>query len=162
MAGYHNYSMSNNALCAYQCGEMPISKWSKADIIAAIDPEMVNDEKIALIRKASLKACKRLLIQSSWHHTSSYYNATDFYMVDNDHLEEMTTEELEKLLKVEPQKKPEEIRVIAHYLEWSGTRKHPKATDHIDEGIIVGNWFYLPNGKKKSIKANGFEIIKEL
>lgn len=29
MAGYHNYSMSNNAVDAYQDGLMPISKWTK-------------------------------------------------------------------------------------------------------------------------------------
>lgn len=27
MAGYHNYSMSNNAIEAYHTGEKPISKW---------------------------------------------------------------------------------------------------------------------------------------
>ena len=162
MAGYYNFSMSNNAVDAYECGEMPLSKWSKADIIAAIDRDMVNDDKIALIKKAPLKACKRLLTQSSWHHTSLYYNHTNFYTVDNDRLEEISIDDLKDLLKDEKKEDQKEFKVIAHYLEWSGTRKHPKATDHIDEGIIKGNWFYLPNGKKKSIKATGFEIIQKL
>lgn len=36
MAGYHNYSMSNNAVAAYENGEMPLSKWSKKAILAAV------------------------------------------------------------------------------------------------------------------------------
>ena len=33
MAGYDNYSMSNNAVAAYQTGEKPKSKWTKKDIM---------------------------------------------------------------------------------------------------------------------------------
>ena len=32
MAGYCGYSMSNNAVDAYNNGEKPISKWKKQDI----------------------------------------------------------------------------------------------------------------------------------
>ena len=35
MAGYQlNFSMSNNAAFAYECGEKPISKWTKSEILA--------------------------------------------------------------------------------------------------------------------------------
>lgn len=33
MAGYYGYSMSNNAVEAYENGEMPISKWTKKEIV---------------------------------------------------------------------------------------------------------------------------------
>lgn len=36
MAGYFNYSMSNNAVSAYEDGEKPLSRWSKKDIMAEI------------------------------------------------------------------------------------------------------------------------------
>ena len=48
------------------------------------------------------------------------------------------------------------------FIEWSGTRKHPKANKVIESGIIKGNWFYRNNGGKKSINANGFIKIKKL
>jgi hypothetical protein len=35
MAGYDNFSMSNNARDAYRSGEMPMSKWTKQDILRA-------------------------------------------------------------------------------------------------------------------------------
>ena len=39
MAGYFGYSMSNNAVDAYENGEMPISKWDKATIMVEIRRE---------------------------------------------------------------------------------------------------------------------------
>ena len=120
MAGYDNYSMSNNAVAAYETGEKPKSKWTKKEII-----EELRDQSEDL--KVDIKALEKLpvstlreiaLVQSSWHHTSSYFNRTDFYMVDASRIEEED-------LKIE-KKEITEKRVRAHYLEWSGTRKHPK------------------------------------
>ena len=36
MSGYYGYSMSNNAVEAYENGERPLSKWRKSDILEAI------------------------------------------------------------------------------------------------------------------------------
>ena len=41
----------------------------------------------------------------------------------------------EEDLKIE-KKEITEKRVRAHYLEWSGTRNYPKATDHEEWGTI--------------------------
>ena len=103
MAGYFNYSMSNNAVDAYSQGERPLSKWTKSEIISEV-------EKIS--RKTSLKfdfelfkkiplaiLKKEFLAKSSWHHTSSYYNETDFYSIDECEIEDLTNEDIEKLLE---------------------------------------------------------------
>ena len=42
MAGYNGWSMSNNAVEAYANGEKPLSKWSKADILEAIEEQEVE------------------------------------------------------------------------------------------------------------------------
>lgn len=39
MAGYNGFSMSNNAVAAYEDGEKPLSKWTKADIFEIIEDE---------------------------------------------------------------------------------------------------------------------------
>jgi hypothetical protein len=39
MAGYNGWSMSNNAVDAYENGEMPLSKWNKEAILDAIEYE---------------------------------------------------------------------------------------------------------------------------
>lgn len=48
------------------------------------------------------------------------------------------------------------------FLEWSGTRKHPKATEIIEEGIIKGDWFYRADGSKKKTTATGFRFIEKI
>lgn len=46
MAGYNGYSMSNNAVAAYEDGEMPLSKWSKTAILEVIEEnEDIEDSK---------------------------------------------------------------------------------------------------------------------
>ena len=37
MAGYNGFSMSNNAVEAYENGEKPLSKWRKSDILETIE-----------------------------------------------------------------------------------------------------------------------------
>ena len=42
MAGYNGWSMSNNAVAAYEDGEKPLSKWTKADIFDAIKEQEIE------------------------------------------------------------------------------------------------------------------------
>lgn len=80
MAGYRGYSMSNNAVSAYDDGEKPISRWSESDVISAIADELgVNESDIKL-----KYPYRYYLKKTSWHHTSSKYNKTDFYSVSFD------------------------------------------------------------------------------
>lgn len=80
MAGYRGYSMSNNAVSACADGEKPISNWSESDVISAIADELgVNESDIKL-----KYPYRYYLKKTSWHHTSSKYNKTDFYSVSFD------------------------------------------------------------------------------
>ena len=63
MAGYSGFSMSNNALEAYERGLAPASKVRK--------PKGVTSKMV----KALVEPVER-------HHTSKYYNLTDFYCPD--------------------------------------------------------------------------------
>lgn len=79
--GYDGYSMSNNARTAYDQGEMPKSKWTKQAIIDALTEEFTDEltqKALKLVTKSTLSC---LLERTSWHHTSSKYNRTDFYSV---------------------------------------------------------------------------------
>ena len=170
MAGYNGFSMSNNAVDAYNNGEKPLSKWTKADILEAISEYAEeNDLKINmdLLKKVSVKVMKsKFLRKSSWHHTSLMYNRTDFYSLDESEADELTDEKVNLLIeksKQEEEKVEEAVETWeCEYLVWSGSRKHPKATEERAIGEIKGNWFYLPNGSKKSINANGFKMIRKI
>lgn len=169
MAGYNGFSMSNNAVAAYEDGEKPLSKWTKTDIFDAINEQEVELKcSIEKLKKLPVKVLKEVcLTYSSWHHTSNHYNKTDFYSLDVDRIENLTDDKIEELLldyktgkKVES--KPSEEKWGCAFLEWSGSRKHPVATEVIEEGIIKGNWFYRKDGSKKKTTANGFRFIKQI
>lgn len=85
--GYVGYSMSVRAAQAYDNGEMPLSKWTKKLILERIREILyenpaheITADDFEKLRLDELK--KHVLVRSSWHHTSKYFNRTDFYSVD--------------------------------------------------------------------------------
>ena len=169
MAGYNGWSMSNNAVSAYNNGEKPLSKWTKKEIIETLSEAVEGGEielkaNIEKIKKMPVKALKdSCLHRSSWHHTSNHYNKTDFYSLDTEKIEELTDERINEIIAdqgVKEKEEPKEERWKCAFLEWSGSRKHPTATRIEEVGIIRGDWFYRQNGAKKSINANGFEKLE--
>lgn len=169
MAGYKGYSMSNNAVIAYENGEKPLSKWSKAEIIEIINKKMNSGEltvkcNIEKLKKVPLKVLRELcLIYTSWHHTSSHYNMTNFYSIDISGIEKLTDEMIDKAVsRYQKEKDNPEEKWECSFLEWSGTRRHPKAIVKTEIGIVKGKWFYRADGSKKKITANGFEFIRKV
>lgn len=166
MAGYNGYSMSNNAVDAYENGEKPLSRWTKKDIISAIEEEAFLKCSLEKLKKTPLRALKGLCLHcTSWHHTSSHYNRTDFYSLNISYIESLTDDDLDRIVEYykpgEDEEPTEEIWECA-FLEWSGTRKHPKATEIIEIGTVKEGWFIRANGKKKKTTANGFRFIKKI
>lgn len=166
-SGYSGYSMSNRAVEAYEDGEMPLSKWSKQLIIdEVVEYEHFTEEELKKYPKKVL--AEYFLFESSWHHTSKFCNATDFYSIDEDIAKEGSIEELEEInkrytLERKPKKEIKKLEARkAHvtYLEWGGTRAHPKATEVGAYAVIIGDWAYLEDRRKKSICSNGFKIKK--
>ena len=171
MAGYNGFSMSNNAVAAYESGEKPLSKWTKTDILEGIE-KAIREEELTLncsmekLKKLNAKVLKQIcLYRSSWHHTSNHYNKTDFYSIDIDSLIELTDEQINRIIencKEDKSEEPTEERWQCAFLEWSGTRNHPKATEVIEEGVVKGDWFYRADGSKKKTTANGFRFLKQI
>ena len=169
MAGYNGWSMSNNAVVAYEDGEKPLSKWTKANIFNTIkDTEIELKCSIEKLRRLPIKVLKEVCLRySSWHHTSNHYNKTEFYSLDINRIENLTDKKIEELLidykaDKKAESKPSEERWECAFLEWSGSRKHPKATEVIEEGVLKGGYFYRKDGSKKKTTANGFRFIKKL
>lgn len=169
MAGYNKFSMSNNAMAAYGCGEKPLSKWTKTNIFFEIKEQEVKLKcTIEKLKKLPVKVLKaECLCRSSWHHTSSYYNKTDFYALDINRIEGLTDERIDELIAGHKETEkmesaPVEEKWQCAFLEWSGSRNHPKATEVIEQGIVKGGWFYRSDGSKKKVTANGFRFIKQI
>lgn len=85
--GYIGASMSANAQAAYEAGEMPRSKWTKAAIIAALrgyceEMDLFYDSAVESKTKAAL--FDRFIAYSSWHHTGTYARETEFFALDEE------------------------------------------------------------------------------
>lgn len=164
MSGYHNFSMSNNAVNAYQEGGKPMSKWTKQAILDELIREGIDTTLLSKIPAKGLK--NALLIKSSWHHTSSRFNRTDFFSVNLCKAESMNPTEMAELCEkkegVQPATKKDMEVWECSFLVWGGSRKHPTSTVHTEVGDIVGSWFFRKDGTKKSTKANGFQFIKKI
>lgn len=94
-SGYSGWSMSNNAVAAYENGEMPRSKWTKKAIIQAVgsycdDYDLAYDPQIEKMKKEEL--FNRFIELTSWHHTSKYCNATNFYGINEGAVREVFPE----------------------------------------------------------------------
>lgn len=54
MAGYRGFSMSNNAVDAYNSGEKPFSKWTKSEILKEVDFYSIDTDKVESISEKEL------------------------------------------------------------------------------------------------------------
>ena len=167
MAGYKDYSMSNNAVFAYGNGMRPFSKWTKKEILQMLKAKhVVSTEHMNIFTKMTLAQLKdAVLCYEEWHHTSSYYNKTDFYRVDYDPKMDYTIF-LKEVAQDKPKEEESEEVWLCTYLEWGGTRNHPTAKTHKAYGVIKGDWFYfIPTNenvvRKKKVSANGFQKVKK-
>lgn len=86
--GYVGNSMSVNAKLAYESGEKAMSNWKKADFV-----EMVNESLDVSIKRVK-GSYKKFLVWSSWHHTSSKFNRTEFYSIDYDLVEKAIADKI--------------------------------------------------------------------
>jgi hypothetical protein len=156
MAGYSGFSKSNNAVAAEASGRHPATAAARLLGVPV--------------------AWVKLQPTREWHHTSSWYNSTDYYDVEQlaEHL--ATEEGQEQLAQVKAEaaaqkKKPETVigGAIVLWLEWTGTRNHPRAIDRRAENATVtdrGGKFVeisLPDGTtfKKGKRTNGFRVFKD-
>ena len=148
MAGYQGYSKSNNAVAAEEDGRYPAS---------------------TLAKRLGVKtgAIKALMSPSEWHHTSSRYNKTNFYD---------ETEALEMIGDLQAWQEPSKgLEVLEKcnvtWLEWGGTRKHPKATERTIENVVVtikGEWATferkvtdsLTISIRKKLTTKGFRVMQ--
>jgi hypothetical protein len=166
-AGYaDDFSKSNNAKDAEASGRYPASGIAERLKVP-----------VKFIQEHAPKT-------GEWHHTSKYYNMTDYYDLQDvkDWMEgkgDHTVEGNEstgadtlaewRMTQKALGKNPSDVlkgRSIK-YLEWSGTRNHPRATEKTIDNVIIERkpgqkmvTITTPDGMsfKKSLDTKGFEI----
>lgn len=175
-SGYVGCKMSERAQKAYDSGERPMSKWSKWDILSELEYDL-DDDTIAKLSKYSAQALKNVCLEwTSWHHTGSYANETDFYEVmdgrDADLVQmfkDLDAEE--KYLKEERKQKKEEkkkvdmteIKCQFEYGEWSTYNSRHYLNWYKRYGVKKGNWmYYIEHSclKKKMVSGKYVNILQ--
>lgn len=165
MAGYCGYSKSNNAIYAEENLVFPASILSKK-------------------LKVTTEAIKSLLSPCEWHHTSSWYNSVDYYdgslLIPLSHNEipdfcdeDDLFEAAEILLNLRSYRSPKKTGWIdedctVEWIEWSGSRRRPKAIEHREEHCKVEfngrstHKITTPSGYifSKREGANGFHVYR--
>lgn len=162
---YIGQRMRVRAQEAYDRGEMPLSKWTKDVILANLHDAKID---VATIRKYSVQTLRDyFLYYSSLHHTGKYFKETYFYGIDiPESIDFERLDQLEKINKAQraqsrharKETKPE-IALVT-YVEWLGTRMHPKLENHTAYAIIVGNVAHLADGKTKRLSGSHIEVVQ--
>jgi len=108
LAGYSDFSKSNNVVEAENSGLFSASKIAK------------------IIGGGATAAGVRAVLQPvEWHHTSSWYNSTDYYRLSD------AEDRRDSIIKKSKSNKNTITGLYyIEWLEWGGTRRHPKATKH--------------------------------
>lgn len=150
---YIGYSMSENAHNAYASGKMPLSKWTKAEILDRCGEKA---ETLSKLTVAELR--NELLYCSEWHHTSNRFNRTDFYDFSEDALEEITEERVSEIIasrapRQKAEKKvPKEIRAEVTYTVWEGQYRNYRKPRKVTEVVTFmegAKMIQTTNGSKR-------------
>lgn len=160
--GYVGHSMSVRAAEAYSSGAKPKSKWTKADMLAAIEEVAALDkvevpENLGKLTKEAIFA--HLFSESSWHHTSKFYNKTVFYEVDEKAVCALTEAQVNKWLEESAEEKAEakkvqitstdavpdseRVYVEIEFTEWIGSRNYSSPHEQVGYGELRGDWCLL-------------------
>ena len=160
MAGYaDDFSMSNNAIDAYDRGLRPRSKWTKADILDALP---ANARTYLQLDEYPLEFLREyFLVAEEWHHTSKLYNKTEFFRPGIDDWIDNTPEDVQDLYRVWLQRQqkaqaaktaaPRKVRVT--YTHWIDKRHYRTVTEY---ALVRGSWIYTQSGLRK--RADGTNI----
>ena len=161
-SGYCGFSMSERAVDAYRCGEMPLSHWTKSEIVdAVVDANdcWCEDDLKPFLKQTLQEIC---LCRSSWHHTGKFANETDFYSLDEDFIAQDKDAALvrlqEKNLIIKESNKQERQQIkealkfekgIVYWEYWNGSRRWGNFKKDSAYTIKIGDWAYCAGFKKK-------------
>ena len=161
---YIDYSMSIRAAEAYENGEKPLSKWTKAALLEAAG------DRASLLSPLTVSELRDLLLtRSSWHHTSCRYNATDFWSVDEDTLEELTEETVSGIIAARkpkapkaPKAEPRTIRAEVTFTVWEGRYANYRRPKKVTETVTYREGEKMISTSCGMKRLSSMEKIREL
>jgi len=133
-----------------------------ARAVAAEAFGLVTASELGRRYKVSATAVKHVLVPAEWHHTSKFYNATNYYDPDD-----VTPELVDEMREFDRRRKDETKPVVyadctIEWTEWEGSRKHPRPVECRAEHVSVvkkGDWIVFEHeGRTLRKKLTGAYI----
>ena len=120
--GYCGRSTSRNSLIARKMGSRPISEWSKTRIMDGLDE--IAATRRSLFKKISLPVLQAYCLRrTGYHHTSKWFNKTDFYELNQEAISSLPDETLVALAKLgKPGAVIETTNGTFKYIVWESFR----------------------------------------
>ena len=169
--GYCGYSMSNNAVRAYEEGLLPLSKIT----VYSLKKAGINLK----LKEFKILANKEVIKTREWHHTSSQYNKTHFWDLEETQeryfFDDADTDKMRKRAQslLEEADKDNDKIVSGEFVQHQRiSMKYSKSAVFKFKGVIKGNWIELiecervsgSHGlnlpKKKKLDGNGVKLNK--
>lgn len=163
--GYKGRSMSVNAVWAYDRGEKPLSKWTKAAILEEIENifDELPEEKADMIKKMTLAELREnFLIYKTYHHTGKFYNSTNFYQINTDRVENIAVEEIKEIIsrRKKTVRRPQTI-IDAEKAEKAKRKSEKEAIEEKSKLFKYQNKYKTLKGFLKSTSID-FEKLKTI
>lgn len=165
-----DHSMSVNASEAYERGEMPLSRWTKARILQGIRRQVV----IGLhLEERPLEALKIYALEETCeHHTSKLFNSTTFYQVrpeiaDSSNMDCDMGKEFSRLMRAFDELAAKKLRDkimkgvrTKARVSWDEWDQRGKRFVHFESwAVLSGPWAYCERGKRKKVDGSHFEVL---
>jgi hypothetical protein len=146
-------SKSYNAIEAEKSGRFPATTW------------VTRFRRKGLFSGITVQIIKDVVQSSEWHHTSKFANATTYYSIENIY---ESRQELREAIRQKKETKHIKLawtKCSVRYLDWGGTRKHPKSIEvFLTDCLVIQTTpktvqiFTSKSNFSKRIDSNGFSF----
>jgi len=133
-----------------------------ARAVAAEAAGLLTASQLGRRYKVSAAAVEHVLVPAEWHHTSKFYNITDYYDPDS------VTPELVSEMREYDRRREDEKRPVVfadctiEWTEWEGSRRRPRPVERRAEHVSAvkkGDWIVFDHdGRTLRKKLTGAHI----
>lgn len=141
-------------------------RWMRNLLASGVKAKFLN----CVEKKLTAAELKELMLTcSSWHHTSSHFNKTDFYSFNETQLEYVSEQIVKSIISnrsPKPARQKDEPKLITAevaFTAWTGTRKHPRPVDvvevvkfHEGDKMVVTSW-----GNKRMTSMERITVLND-
>lgn len=171
-SGYVGTSMSVRAVKAYDNGYMPLSKWTKKEILEEV-MSLYGEEVVSHVKSWSKDfLAEKFLEYKEWHHTGKYATETNFYGIKEDLDKEEILATIPPVKAKKPKEESKKRFAIVIFSEWEKKSQYGRwqkktymaIAEWVDKGgkTSMVTIYFRPKSPCAKKKFSSLYIDKEL